>query len=184
MLYRPTTPPPPNDTDNNISKNPDPLSHSSSMQSLSVNDDSTDARETSTTVTSSRPSQSLFAKLTDAKKTLFGRTNAPDTSSSSITQNKALLAYIISEPHPQLDVIQEFERNGAQLNSVSDEGNTILHLLARAEIRSSECINIVEYLTKKGGCDPDKQNDHGWTAGIYLIFQRVIHRICFQYYRP
>jgi len=136
------------------------------MESLNVNDDSTDAHETSTPVTTSRPSQSLFAKLTDAKKTLFGRTNAPDTSYSSVTQNKALLTYIISEPHPQLDVIQEFERNGAQLNSINDEGNTALHLLARAEIHSAECINIVDYLTKKGGCDANKQNDYGWTAGI------------------
>ncbi len=161
LLYRSTTPPPPNDSDNTISKNPDPLSHSSSMQSLDVNDDSTDVPETSP-----RISHSLFAKLTDAKKTLFGRTNAPDTSFSSQTQNKALLTYIISEPHPQLDVIQEFERNGAQLNSITDEGNTALHLIARAELHSAECISIVDYLTKKGGCDANKQNDYGWTAGI------------------
>lgn len=133
------------------------------MQSLSVNDDSTDARETSSKTTSS-----LFAKLTDAKNTLFGRTNTPDTSATSATQNKALLTYIISEPHPQLDVIQEFERNGAQLNTTNDEGNTALHLIARAELHSAESIAIVDYLTKKGGCDPNKQNEYGWTAGIYL----------------
>ncbi|CAF4330761.1 unnamed protein product, partial [Rotaria magnacalcarata] len=46
-------------------------------------------------------------------------------------------------------------------------GNTVLHLLARAEIHSAESISIVEYLTKKGGCDPSKQNDYGWTAGFY-----------------
>jgi ankyrin repeat protein len=138
------------------------------MQSLPVNDDTNVPSPTSPT--SPKTPQSLFSKLTDAKKTLFGRTNVPDPAFSSATQNKALLTYILSEPNPQLDVIQEFERNGAQLNSVSDEGNTILHLLARAEIRSSEGINIAEYVTKKGGCDPDKQNDYGWTAGICLIF--------------
>jgi ankyrin repeat protein len=136
------------------------------MQSLNVNDDSNDAaRETSANVPS-KTSLSLFAKLTDAKKTLFGRTNAPDTLFSSATQNKALLTYILSEPNPQLDIIQELESNGAQLNSITDEGNTALHLIARAELHSPECINIVDYLTKKGGCDPNKQNDYGWTAGI------------------
>jgi len=136
------------------------------MQSVTVNDDSNDAaRETSANVPS-KTSLSLFAKLTDAKKTLFGRTNAPDTLFSSATQNKALLTYILSEPNPQLDIIQELESNGAQLNSITDEGNTALHLIARAELHSPECINIVDYLTKKGGCDPNKQNDYGWTAGI------------------
>ncbi len=139
------------------------------MQSLDVNDDSTDVPDTSTNVSSPKTSYSLLAKLTDAKKTLFGRTNAPDTLFSSATQNKALLTYILSEPHPQLDVIQEFERNGAQLNAITDEGNTALHLMARAELHSAECINIVDYLTKKGGCDPNKQNDYGWTAGIYSL---------------
>lgn len=134
------------------------------MQSLTVPDDTTDARETSQNVPP-KSSLSLFAKLTDAKNTLFGRANAPDTTVSSVTQNRALLTYIISEPHPQLDVIQEFERNGAQLNSVTDEGNTALHLIARAELHSAESISIVDYLTKKGGCDPNKQNDYGWTAG-------------------
>lgn len=129
------------------------------MQSLTVNDETN-------APTTTKPSQSIFAKLTDAKKTLFGRTNAPDPSFSSVTQNKALLTYILSEPQPTLDVIQEYERNGAQLNSVTDEGNTVLHLLGRAEIQSAECIHIVEYLTKKGGCDPNKQNDYGWTAGL------------------
>jgi ankyrin repeat protein len=135
------------------------------MQSLTVNEDPNDARETSAIVSPSKTSHSLFAKLTDAKKTLFGRTSVPDTLFSSATQNKALLTYILSEPNPQLDVIQEFERNGAQINAVTDEGNTALHLLARAELHSAECINIVDYLTKKGGCDPNKQNDYGWTAG-------------------
>ncbi len=144
------------------------------MQSVTVNDDSNDAaRETSANVPS-KTSLSLFAKLTDAKKTLFGRTNAPDTLFSSATQNKALLTYILSEPNPQLDIIQELESNGAQLNSITDEGNTALHLIARAELNSPECINIVDYLTKKGGCDPNKQNDYGWTAGIY-IYSFVSH---------
>lgn len=137
------------------------------MQSLTVPDDSNNARETS-----SKTTLSLFAKLTDAKKTLFGRTNTPDTTVSSAAQNKALLTYIVSEPHPQLDVIQEFERNGAQLNSVNDEGNTALHLIARAELHSAECISIVDYLIKKGGCDANKQNDYGWTAGIYRAFSK------------
>lgn len=136
------------------------------MQSLPVNDETN-----LPSPTSSKASQSLLAKLTDAKNTLFGRTNVPDPSFSSAAQNKALLTYILSEPHPQLDIIQEFERNGAQLNCVNDEGNTILHLLARAEMHTAECINIVEYVTKKGGCDPNKQNDYGWTAGIYSVYK-------------
>jgi ankyrin repeat protein len=135
------------------------------MQSLGVTEDPNDIREASTSVPPSKVSYSLFAKLTDAKKTLFGRTSTPDTLLTSAIQNKALLTYIISEPDPQLDIIQELERNGAQLNAVTDEGNTTLHLLARAELHSAECINIVDYLTKKGGCDPNKQNDYGWTAG-------------------
>ena len=137
----------------------------SSMQSLDSDEEPNETRETLPTVSPSKVSYSLFAKLTDAKKTLFGRTSAQDTSASA-TQNKALLNYILSEPNPQLDVVQEFERNGAQLSAVNDEGNTALHLLARAEIHSAESINIVDYLTKKGGCDPNKQNDYGWTAGI------------------
>lgn len=131
------------------------------MQSLTVNDEFTEARASGSTKTST----SIFAKLTDAKKTLFGRSNVPDPSFSSAAQNKALLTYILSEPDPQLEVIQEFERNGAQLNAITDEGNSILHLLTRAEIRTTECLNIIEYLTKKGGCDPNKQNDYGWTPG-------------------
>lgn len=137
------------------------------MQSLTVNDNSNEPTETSANAALSRTTHSLFAKLTDAKKTLFGRTNAPDTLFSSATQNKALLTYVLSEPHPKLDVMQEFENNGALLNAVTDEGNTVLHLLARAEIRSAESIQIVDYLTKKGGCDANKQNDYGWTAGMY-----------------
>ncbi|CAF1060394.1 unnamed protein product [Rotaria sp. Silwood1] len=142
------------------------------MQSLGVNDDSNDVRDTATNISSSitpKSSHSLFAKLTDAKKTLFGRTNVPDPFFSSATQNKSLLTYILSEPNPQLDIIQEFERNGSQLNSITDEGNSILHLLARAEMHSMECIQIVDYLTKKGGCDPNKQNDYGWTAAHYAL---------------
>jgi ankyrin repeat protein len=134
------------------------------MQSLGVPDDASDARETP----SPKTSHSLFAKLTDAKKTLFGRTTAPDTLFSSATQNKALLAYILSEPHPQLETIKQLEDDGAQLNAVTDEGDTVLHLLARAELHSDECLKIVDYLTKKGGCDSNKQNDYGWTAGIYM----------------
>ena len=125
------------------------------MQSLTVNDEST----------TSKTSHSLFSKLTDAKKSLFGRSNAPETLFSSATQNKALLTYILSEPNPQLDIIQEFEQNGSQLNAITDEGNTALHLLARTENHSAECLNIVEYLIKKGGCDVNRQNDYGWTAG-------------------
>ncbi|UJR14177.1 hypothetical protein I4U23_001172 [Adineta vaga] len=159
-----------NDSDNPTLQDPNkPLSnessHSSSMQSLVVTDETN-------IPTSPKTTQSIFSKLTDAKNTLFGRTNAPDSSVSSATQNKALLTYIISEPQPSLDVIQEFERNGSQLNSVTEEGNTVLHLLARAEIQSVECIHIVEYLTKKGGCDPDKQNDYGWTAAHYALATR------------
>ncbi|CAF1445139.1 unnamed protein product [Adineta steineri] len=166
----------PNDRDNNNTTNDSHKSsqeslHLSSMQSLTVNDDTNPPPPPSTTTTS-KTSQSLFAKLTDAKKTLFGRTTAPDPSFSSATQNKALLTYILSEPQPQLDIIQEFERNGAQLNCITEEGNTVLHLLARAEIHSTECIHIVEYLTKKGGCDANKQNDYGWTAAHYALATR------------
>jgi ankyrin repeat protein len=140
------------------------------MQSLAVTDETNVPASTT-----SKPSQSIFAKLTDAKKTFFGRSSAPDPSFSSATQNKALLTYVLSEPQPLLEVIQEFERNGAQLNAVTEEGNTILHLLARAEQQSAECIPIVEYLTKKGGCDPNKQNDYGWTAGILaLLFENLV----------
>ncbi|CAF3954305.1 unnamed protein product [Rotaria sp. Silwood2] len=170
---------PTNDSDNttskSLNKSPQESSHSSSMQSLGVNDDSNDARDTATNIpstTSPKPSHSLFAKLTDAKKSLFGRTNAPDPFFSSATQNKSLLTYILSEPNPQLDVIREFERNGSQLNSITDEGNSILHLLARAEMHSTECIQIVDYLTKKVGCDPNKQNDYGWTAAHYALATR------------
>jgi ankyrin repeat protein len=141
-----------------------PLVLISSMQSLTVNDEVTDAHQSSLHV-SSRTSTSLLSKLTDAKKSLFGRSNVPEPYFSSATHNKVLLTYILSEPYPQLDVIQEFERNGAQLHAITDDGNTLLHLLARTEIRSVESLNIVEYLTRKGGCDANKQNDYGWTAG-------------------
>ena len=147
------------------------------MQSLNVNNDSDVNQDTTTTTPlslSSKTSHSLLAKLTDAKKTLFGRGNAPDPFFSSAIQNKSLLTYILSEPRPQLDIIQEFEHNGAQLNSITDEGNTILHLLARAEIHSMECINIADYVTKKGGCDPNKQNDYGWTAGKHRFVCLVV----------
>lgn len=140
----------------------------SSMQSIPV---PTDERPVSTAMnvssSSSKTSSSFLSKLTDAKKSIFGKTTTPEPTFSSATQNKALLTYILSEPDPQLDIIQEFERHGAQLNSVTDEGNTILHLLARAEIHSTESVSIVEYLIKKGGCDPNKQNDYGWTAGQF-----------------
>ena len=94
-----------------------------------------------------------MAKLNDAKRSLFGRTNAPHPFFSSANENKELLNYILSESHPQLEKIQQFEQNGAQLNAITDEGYTAIHLLARAEIFSTERINIVDYLTKKG-CDP------------------------------
>jgi ankyrin repeat protein len=115
-----------------------------------------------------RNSHSFLSKLTDAKKSLFGRTSTPDPYFSSADENKALLSYILSEPNPQLDIIQEFENNGAQLNAITDEGNTAIHLLARTEIQSVECINIVDYLIKKG-CDPSRQNDYGWTAGMIIF---------------
>ncbi|CAF1026975.1 unnamed protein product [Rotaria sordida] len=118
-----------------------------------------------------RNSHSIFAKLTDARKSLFGKTNVPDPFFSSAEENKALLSYILSEPHPELAMIQEFERNGAQLNAITDEGNTALHLLARAEIQTTECINIVDYLIRKG-CDPNRQNDYGWTAAHYALASR------------
>ena len=147
------------------------------MQSLAaaaatVAEESTEAPAASAT---SKTTQSLFSKLTDAKKTLFGRSNAPDPSFSSVTENKALLTYIVSEPSPQLDVIQEFERNGAQLSCVTEEGNTALHLLARVESHTAEGMAIVDYLTKKGGCDPNKQNDYGWTAGKPFVFAPEIN---------
>ncbi|CAF3397878.1 unnamed protein product [Rotaria sp. Silwood1] len=118
-----------------------------------------------------RNPHSIIAKLTDARKSLFGKTNAPDPFFSSAEENKALLSYILSEPHPSLDTIQEYEKNGAQLNAITDEGNTALHLLARAEIHSKDCINIVDYLTRKG-CDPNRQNDYGWTAAHYALTTR------------
>ena len=114
-----------------------------------------------------RNSNSFLAKLTDAKKSLFGRSPTPDPAFSSADENRALLSYILSEPNPQLDIIQEFERNGAQLNAITDEGDTAIHLLARADTYSSESMDIVDYLTKKG-CDPSKQNDYGWTAGEHV----------------
>ena len=111
-----------------------------------------------------RSSNLLFAKLTDAKKSLFGRPTTPDPFFSSANENKSLLSYLLTEPNPQLDVIQEYERNGAQLNAITDDGNTGIHILARSENHSVECINIVDYFIKKG-CDPNRQNDFGWTAG-------------------
>ena len=162
-----TTSPPP----------PPTIEQPSLMQPPAVNETSTESPETSANAALSRTTHSLFAKLTDAKKSLFGRTNAPDTMFSSATQNKALLTYILSEPHPKLDIVQEFENQGAQLNATTDEGNTALHLLARTEIRSAESIQIVEFLSKKGGCDPNKQNDYGWTAGTTRIFEFSV--LCF-----
>ncbi|UJR32979.1 hypothetical protein I4U23_020442 [Adineta vaga] len=124
-----------------------------------------------TNLTANKSSHSLFAKFTDAKKTLFGRTNAPDPTFSAADENRALLSYILSETHPELGVIQEYESNGAQLNAVTDEGNTAIHLLARAEQASIECITIVDYIIKRG-CDPNRQNDYGWTAAHYAFATR------------
>ncbi|CAF4392273.1 unnamed protein product, partial [Adineta steineri] len=143
---------------------PDGSSHSSIQSAgLGNNDDDdsnkTNRRDTATSqlisnliVPSPRNTHSLLAKLTDAKKTLFGRATTPDPAFSSAEANKALLSYILSEPFPQLDVIQGHEREGAQLNAVTEEGNTAIHLLARAEQHSQESLNIVEYFIKKG-CD-------------------------------
>jgi ankyrin repeat protein len=155
---------------------PEPPSNSSSIQSINTTDENNLVRRptaTSQLITNlvstaslapNRSSNSLFAKLTDAKKSLFGRPTTPDPFFSSADENKSLLSYLLSEPNPQLDVIQEYERNGAQLNAITDEGNNSIHILARAAIHSVECINIVDYLIKKG-CDPNRQNDYGWTAG-------------------
>ena len=118
---------------------------------------------------SSRNTHSLLAKLNDAKRSLFGRTNVPHPFFSTADENKDLLNYILSEAYPQLEKIQQFEQSGAQLNAITDEGNTAMHLLARAEIFSTERINIIDYLTKKG-CDPNRQNDYGWTAGMSVFF--------------
>lgn len=115
----------------------------------------------------SKTPHSLFAKLTDAKNSLFGKSSTPDPFFRSAEEDKALLSYILSEPHPRLDTIQEFERNGAHLNAVTDDGNTALHLLAKAELHSNETISIVDYLIKRG-CDPNRQNDYGWTAGMNI----------------
>ncbi|CAF4074344.1 unnamed protein product [Adineta steineri] len=159
---------------------PDGSSHSSIQSAgLGNNDDDdsnkTNRRDTATSqlisnliVPSPRNTHSLLAKLTDAKKTLFGRATTPDPAFSSAEANKALLSYILSEPFPQLDVIQGHEREGAQLNAVTEEGNTAIHLLARAEQHSQESLNIVEYFIKKG-CDPNRQNDYGWTAAHYAL---------------
>jgi ankyrin repeat protein len=156
---------------------PEPPSNSSSIQSINAADENNLVRRPTATsqlitnlvtaTTNSAPNRStnsLFAKLTDAKKTLFGRANTPDPFFSSADENKALLNYLLTEINPQLEIIQEFERIGAQLNAITDEGNTAIHLLARAELHSVECINIVDYVIKKG-CDPNRQNDYGWTAG-------------------
>ena len=163
-------------------------SHSSSMQSIPLanNEESTERRNTTTSqlVTNMLPNKSahsFLSKLTDAKKTLFGRANIPDPFFSSADENKALLSYILTESDPKLDIIQQFESNGAQLNAITDEGNTAIHLLAKAEIQSIECMNIVDYLTKKG-CDPNRQNDYGWTAGkSSFIIECIIGRIVIQW---
>ncbi|CAF3000241.1 unnamed protein product [Rotaria sp. Silwood2] len=160
-------------------------SNSSPTQSMSLanNENNQNRRNVTTSqlitnVTTVNPSvpptknpHSIFAKLTDAKKSLFGKSNVPDPFFSSAMENKALLGYILSEPHPTLDAIQDFERQGAQLNAITDEGNTALHLLARTEIHAEKCINIVDYLTRKG-CDPNRQNDYGWTAAHYALETR------------
>ena len=155
---------------------PEASSHVSSTQSVTSannDDESTTSNQNTTTsqllipLAQNRVSSSFLSKLTDAKKTLFGRINTPDPTFSAANENRALLSYILSESHPELSIIQEHESNGAQLNAVTDDGNTAIHLLARAEQSSSACINIVDYVIKRG-CDPNRQNDYGWTAGISL----------------
>lgn len=181
----------PNDPPITITNNPlttntpaAPLSQSSSTHSIFTNnnnDDENPSRKSTATgqlITNlvtintnpspSRSTNSLFAKLTDAKKSLFGRSSTPDPFFSSAIENRALLSYILEQPEPQLDVIQELEQNGAQLNAITDEGNTSIHLLARTDNRSMESIQIVEYFIKKG-CDPNRQNDYGWTAGLKVL---------------
>ncbi|CAF0790496.1 unnamed protein product [Adineta ricciae] len=158
---------------------PEASSHVSSIQSVtSANNDDDSITSNQNTTTSqlliplalppNRVSSSFLSKLTDAKKTLFGRINAPDPTFSAANENRALLSYILSEPHPELSIIQEHENNGAQLNAVTDDGNTVIHLLARAEHSSAACINIVDYVIKRG-CDPNRQNDYGWTAAHYAF---------------
>jgi ankyrin repeat protein len=119
----------------------------------------------STSLLPNKTSNSLLAKLTDARKTLFGKANTPEPAFSSANENKAFLSYITSEPEPELKIIEEFEDKGAQLNAVTEDGNNAIHLLARADQRSEESMNIVDYLIRKG-CDPNRQNDYGWTPGI------------------
>ncbi|CAF2223498.1 unnamed protein product, partial [Rotaria magnacalcarata] len=123
---------------------------------------------TSTLPQPSKTTNSFLATFTGVKNSLLGRTNAPAPFFQAAEENKSLLSYILSEPNPSLNIIQEFERNGAQLNAITDEGNTALHLIARTEIISTESINIVDYLTRKG-CDPNRQNDYGWTAAHYAL---------------
>ena len=154
----------------------------SSTQAMptTTNKDTTDQQHTKTNqlttnittansnVSSNKTSHSLLAKLADAKKTLFGKTNISTPFFSSVEENNTLLSYILSETQPKLTVIQEFEDNGAQLNAITDEGNTAIHLLAQAQLHSTESINIIDYLIKKG-CDPNRQNDYGWTAGLNFL---------------
>ena len=171
-------------TNNPLTTNPTlavtaaPLSHSSSTHSIftTSNDDENPSRRSTATdqlitnlVTPNRSASSLFfAKLTDAKKSLFGRSTTPDAYFSSAVENRALLSYILDEPQPRLEIIQELENNGAQLNAITEDGNTSIHLLARTENRSPECAQIVNYFIQKG-CDPNRQNDYGWTAGAQRI---------------
>lgn len=183
----------PNDPSITITNNPlttntpaGPLSNSSSTHSIftNINEDENPSRKSTATgqlITNlgtintnpspSRSTNSLFAKLTDAKKSLFGRSTTPDPFFTSAIESRALLSYILDQPEPQLDVIQELERNGAQLNAITDEGNTSIHVLARTDNRSTECIQIVDYFIKKG-CDPNRQNDYGWTAGLKIFLDQ------------
>ncbi|CAF1391793.1 unnamed protein product, partial [Didymodactylos carnosus] len=140
---------------------------SSSVQSLLGGDETPSRRRSRESGDTNASKPGLLAKLTDARKTFFGRNQTPDTLFNSHEQNKLLLSYILSQPQPQLDAIQELEKNGAQLNAITEDGCSALHLLARADLQSMECINIVQYLITKG-CDPSKQNDYGWTAGNSL----------------
>ncbi|CAF3799543.1 unnamed protein product [Rotaria socialis] len=116
----------------------------------------------------SKTTSSFLATFTGVKNSLLGRTNAPAPFFQAVEENKSLLNYLSSVPNPSLSAVQEYERDGAQINATTDEGNTALHLIARTEIISTESVNIVDYLTRKG-CDPNRQNDYGWTAAHYAL---------------
>ncbi|CAF1451933.1 unnamed protein product, partial [Didymodactylos carnosus] len=118
------------------------VTRSGSMQSLSHRDETPDRYQSREIIDTTGNKSGLLAKLTDAKRTLFGRSQIPEAFFNSHVQNKAILSYILSEPQPQLNIIQEFEKNGSQLNAITEDGNNPLHLLACADSQSSELINI------------------------------------------